>query len=266
LEAVTAAQAFSAFAFAVSRRGASRRRNRSVARPRALAASFASPGTPIKAGCRAWAHVSDRKNTYQTLDQFHCENAFIAAKAALQSGGSRQPSPASARGLHDLGIFVATVLRDRAEFLPLKSTTGRVRAVGISLFDGRRRGEDFNMVLLTHLDVERVHECVASLLMPQAEPPRELTLSVFDDGMEDDYVWYPDHYRHDRILLALLGRLVVELEYLSLGDDYNWHVDCCDGDCPEMDDTLHPDAMVAEVKRMQTEVYARIAVTDVMEG
>lgn len=46
------------------------------------------------------------------------------------------------------------------------------------------------------------------------------------------------------VLTSFLRLLELLVEMLASGYDYNWHDDCCGGDCPEMDESLHPDAML----------------------
>lgn len=68
------------------------------------------------------------------------------------------------------------------------------------------------------------------------------------------------------VLAAFLRLLEPLANFLANGNDYNWHDDCCDGDCPEMDESLHPDAMLASTIEMRMHAEGELAVTEVMES
>lgn len=72
------------------------------------------------------------------------------------------------------------------------------------------------------------------------------------------------------VLASFLRLLEPMMEAMTRRFDWNWHdaedPGCCRGACPEMDESLHPDAMLESIIRIRTQAEGELAVAEVMEG
>lgn len=220
-----------------------------------------------------------RTKTYQSEEQFEVEQAFIAACAAMggmNTAEGHEVDQSATEGLCDLARYLSEqlwALGDRVDLNQAKGVSPD-STVGIRLYEGpdpctraavHRHLEPYRLALVTHLDLATVNRLTE----------RIGDYELFVDRWTSSHDWpRPSKlggvWMHRAALLGLLRMFEPLVRELAEGPDFNWHdpndPHCCAGRCPEMDDSLHPNAMLDAVRVMVTTVERAMVAFEVMES